>query len=177
MLIYKISDLIVFSALKNIKHGFLEIKKVNGEVLKFGNPDENLKVFLEIKDESLNYNLIKSGSIGLGESYMKDFFITNNLSDLIELTAKNIKTIYKFSGIFDLPFINFIKNKIIKNTKNRSKENIAKHYDLGNDFFSLWLDKTLTYSSAIFESPKQELFEAQNNKYQKLIRSYKTYKW
>ncbi|WP_415313981.1 class I SAM-dependent methyltransferase [Candidatus Pelagibacter sp. Uisw_106] len=169
MLIYKISDSIVFSALKNIKYGFLEIKKVNGEVLKFGNPDDNLKVFLEIKDESLNYNLIKSGSVGLGESYMKDFFITNNLSDLIELTAKNINVIYKFSGIFDLPFINFLKNKIIKNTKNRSKENIAKHYDLGNDFFSLWLDKTLTYSSAIFENPKQDLFNAQNNKYQKLI--------
>ena len=65
----------MFNALKSIKHGFLEIKKVNGEVLKFGNPDETLKVFLEIKDESLNYNLIKSGSIGLGESYMKDFFI------------------------------------------------------------------------------------------------------
>ncbi|MDB4084679.1 cyclopropane-fatty-acyl-phospholipid synthase family protein, partial [Candidatus Pelagibacter sp.] len=95
--------------------------------------------------------------------------ITNNLSDLIELTAKNINIIYKFSGIFDLPFINFLKNKIIKNTKNRSKENIAKHYDLGNDFFSLWLDKTLTYSSAIFENPKQDLFNAQNNKYQKLI--------
>ncbi|MDB4193093.1 cyclopropane-fatty-acyl-phospholipid synthase family protein [Candidatus Pelagibacter sp.] len=169
MLIYKISDSIVFNALKNIKHGFLEIKKVNGEILKFGNPDDNLKVFLEIKDESLNYNLIKSGSVGLGESYMKDFFITNNLSDLIELTAKNINIIYKFSGIFDLPFINFLKNKIIKNTKNRSKENIAKHYDLGNDFFSLWLDKTLTYSSAIFENPKQDLFNAQNNKYQKLI--------
>ena len=169
MLIYKISDSIVFNALKNIKHGFLEIKKVNGAVLKFGNPDDNLKVFLEIKDESLNYNLIKSGSVGLGESYMKDFFITNNLSDLIELTAKNINVIYKFSGIFDLPFINFLKNKIIKNTKNRSKENIAKHYDLGNDFFSLWLDKTLTYSSAIFENPKQDLFNAQNNKYQKLI--------
>ena len=168
-MIYKISDLIVFSALKNIRHGFLEIKKINGEVLKFGNPDDNLKVFLEIKDESLNYNLIKSGSIGLGESYMKDFFTTNNLSDLIELTAKNIKIIYKFSGIFDLPLINFIKNKVIKNTKNRSKKNIAKHYDLGNDFFSLWLDKTLTYSSAIFDNPKQDLFNAQNNKYQKLI--------
>ncbi|MDA9062360.1 cyclopropane-fatty-acyl-phospholipid synthase family protein [Candidatus Pelagibacter sp.] len=169
MLIYKISDSIVFNALKNIKLGFLEIKKVNGEVLKFGNPDDNLKVFLEIKDESLNYNLIKSGSVGLGESYMKDFFITNNLSDLIELTAKNINIIYKFSGIFDLPFVNFLKNKIIKNTKNRSKENIAKHYDLGNDFFSLWLDKTLTYSGAIFNDPKQDLFNAQNNKYQKLI--------
>jgi len=169
MLIYKISDFIVFSALKKIKHGFLEIKKVDGEVLKFGNPDENLKVFLEIKDESLNYNLIKSGSVGLGESYMKDLFTTKNLSDLIELTAKNIKIIYKFSGIFDLPFVNFIKSKIIKNTKSRSKENIAKHYDLGNDFFSLWLDKTLTYSSAIFANPNQDLFNAQNNKYQKLI--------
>ena len=169
MIIYKISDSIVFNALKNIKHGFLEITKIDGEILKFGNPDDDLKVLLTIKDESLTYNLIKSGSIGLGESYMKNFFITNNLSDLIELTARNIKIIYKFSGIFDLPFINFIKNKIVKNTKNRSKENIAKHYDLGNDFFSLWLDKSLTYSSAIFENPKQDLFNAQNNKYQKLI--------
>ena len=141
MIIYKISDSIVFKALKNIKHGFLEITKIDGEILKFGNPEDNLKVSLTIKDESLTYNLIKSGSIGLGESYMKDFFITNNLSDLIELTARNIKIIYKFSGIFDLPFINFIKNKIVKNTKSRSKENIAKHYDLGNDFFSLWLIK------------------------------------
>ena len=169
MIIYKISDSIVFNALKKIKYGFLEITKIDGEILKFGNPDDNLKVSLTIKDESLTYNLIKSGSIGLGESYMKDFFITNNLTDLIELTARNIKTIYKFSGIFDLPLINFFKNKVIKNTKNRSKKNIAKHYDLGNDFFSLWLDKTLTYSSAIFENSKQELYLAQNNKYQKLI--------
>jgi len=169
MIIYKISDSIVFNALKNIKHGFLEITKIDGEVLKFGNPEDNLKVSLTVKDESLTYNLIKSGSIGLGESFMKDFFITNNLSDLIELTARNIKTIYKFSGIFDLPLINFFKNKFIKNTKNRSKENIAKHYDLGNDFFSLWLDKSLTYSSAIFENSKQDLYLAQNNKYQKLI--------
>jgi len=169
MLIYRISDTIVFNALKSIKYGFLEITKINGEILKFGNPDDNLKVTLKIKDESLMYNLIKNGSVGLGESYMKDFFTTNSLSDLIELSAKNIRIIYKFSGFFDLSFINFIKNKFIKNTKHRSKENIAKHYDLGNDFFSLWLDKTLTYSSAIFEEPNQELFAAQNNKYQKLI--------
>ena len=57
----------------------------------------------------------------------------------------------------------------MKNTKRRSKENIAKHYDLGNEFFSLWLDKTLTYSSAIFEEKNQNLSDAQNNKYQKLI--------
>ena len=169
MLIYKLSDLIVFSLLKNIKHGHLEVIKMNGEVLKFGDPNEILKVSLEIKDESFIYNLIKSGSVGLGESYMKGFFTTNNLSDLIELTARNIDIIYKFSGILDLTIINYIKRKFVKNTKTRSKENIARHYDLGNDFFSLWLDKSLTYSSAIFKEPDQDLFAAQKNKYQKLI--------
>ncbi|MDB9704760.1 cyclopropane-fatty-acyl-phospholipid synthase family protein [bacterium] len=169
MLIYKLSDLIVFSLLKNIKHGHLEVIKMNGEVLKFGDPNEILKASLEIKDESFIYNLIKSGSVGLGESYMKGFFTTNNLSDLIELTARNIGIIYKFSGILDLTIINYIKRKFVKNTKTRSKENIARHYDLGNDFFSLWLDKSLTYSSAIFKEPDQDLFEAQKNKYQKLI--------
>jgi len=169
MLIYKLSDLIVFSLLKKIKHGHLEVIKMNGEVIKFGDPNEILKVSLEIKDESFIYNLIKSGSVGLGESYMKGFFTTNNLSDLIELTARNIGIIYKFSGILDLTIINYIKRKFVKNTKTRSKENIARHYDLGNDFFSLWLDKSLTYSSAIFKEPDQDLFEAQKNKYQKLI--------
>ena len=107
---------------------------------------------------------------------MKGFFTTNNLSDLIELTARNIKLFINFQVFLICPLINFFKNKIIKNTKNRSKENIAKHYDLGNDFFSLWLDKTLTYSSAVFDNPKQDLLEAQNNKYQKLINLLKP-KW
>ena len=100
---------------------------------------------------------------------MRNEFETKNLSDLIEVSARNIKQIHKFSGLFDLPLINFFKNIIIKNTKNRSKENIAKHYDLGNEFFSLWLDKTLTYSSAIFDEKNKNLSDAQNNKYQKLI--------
>jgi len=169
MIIHDISDTIVFNALSGIRYGFLEITKFDGTVLRFGNKNDELKVVLLIKNPNLTYNLIKNGSIGLAESYMKDDFETNNLSDLIELTAKNIKIIYKFSGILDFPVINYLKNKIIKNTKKRSKENIAKHYDLGNEFFSLWLDETLTYSSAIFDHDKQILFDAQNNKYQKLI--------
>jgi len=169
MILHKLSDTIVFNALKNIQLGFLEITKFDGKVIKFGNEKDELKAKVLIKHPSLTYNLICNGSIGLAESYMKGYFETNNLSDLIELTAKNIKVIYKFSGILDFSIINYIRNKVIKNTKNRSKENIAKHYDLGNDFFSLWLDETLTYSSAIFDNEEQNLSEAQNNKYQKLI--------
>ena len=168
-MINKISDTIVYNALKNIKHGYLEIINFEGDVFKFGDLKEDLKVKIIIKHPGLNYKLIRYGSIGLAESYMQGYFQTDNLTNLIELTARNIKLIYKFSGILDFPVINFIKNKIIKNTKKRSKKNIAKHYDLGNDFFSLWLDETLTYSSAIFENENQLLSEAQNNKYQKLI--------
>ena len=168
-MINKISDTIVYNTLKNIKHGYLEIINFEGDVLKFGDLKEDLKVKIIIKHPGLNYKLIRYGSIGLAESYMQGYFQTDNLTNLIELTARNIKLIYKFSGVLDFPIINFIKNKIIKNTKKRSKKNIAKHYDLGNDFFSLWLDETLTYSSAIFENENQLLSEAQNNKYQKLI--------
>jgi len=169
MFINKIADTIVFKTLKNIKYGYLEVTNFEGEVLKFGNINKELRSKVIIKHPSLNYNLIRKGSIGLAESYMQGYFETDNLSNLIEITAKNIKLVYKFSGILDFSVINFVKNKIIKNTKKRSKANIAKHYDLGNDFFSLWLDETLTYSSAIFENEKQNLSDAQNNKYQKLI--------
>ena len=169
MLLYSIADKIVFSILKRINVGFLEVTTFSGVVLKFGNPNDKLKVNLQIKTPALNYNFIKGGSVGFAECYMRNEFETNNLSDLIELTARNIKIVHKFAGVLDLKFFNFIKNKFIKNTKSRSKENIAKHYDLGNDFFSLWLDKTLTYSSAIFDDQNKDLSDAQNNKYQKLI--------
>ena len=169
MILYTIADKIIFNILKKINIGYLEITSSSGELLKFGNYDDKLKADLKIKSSALNYNLIKGGSVGLAECYMRNEFETSNLSNLIELAARNITIVHKFSGILDLKFLNFIKNKFIKNTKSRSRENIAKHYDLGNDFFSLWLDKTLTYSSAIFDEQNKDLDQAQNNKYQKLI--------
>ncbi len=169
MNLYNFIDKIVFRILQDIDSGYLEITSFNGDIIKFGNPDDSLKANIRIKKPDFTFNLIKGGSIGFAESYMKDEFETDDLSNLIEITARNIKVIYKFSGLLDLSVINLLKNIFIKNTKSRSKENIAKHYDLGNEFFSLWLDKTLTYSSAIFEEKNQDLSEAQNNKYQKLI--------
>ncbi len=169
MFLHNIADKLVFKFLKKINYGFLELTTCDAKVLKFGDPNQKLKANILIKKPNFNYNLIRGGSIGFAESYMKGEFETDNLSNLIELTARNIEVIYKFSGLLDFPMINFVKNKIIKNTKSRSKENIAKHYDLGNDFFSLWLDDTLTYSSAIFDDKSKNLSEAQNNKYQKLI--------
>ena len=169
MLLHKLSDKVVFNILSGIKVGYLEITSYQGETFRLGNPRDYLKAKLIIKKPNFSSNLIRGGSIGFAESYMSGEFETDNLSNLIELTARNIKIIHRFSGLLDIPLINYIKNKIIKNTKSRSKENIAKHYDLGNEFFSVWLDDTLTYSSAIFSANSKNLSEAQNNKYQKLI--------
>ena len=169
MTLFKFADKIVFNILADINVGYLEIINFQGEVFRLGNPQDYLKAKLKIIKPNFSFNLIKGGSVGFAESYMRGEFETDNLSNLIEITARNIKIIYKFSGLLDLPIINFFKNFFIKNTKNRSKENIAKHYDLGNDFFSLWLDETLTYSSGIFNDTTKDLSDAQNNKYQKMI--------
>ena len=163
-----LSDKIVFNSLKLIKHGFLEIQNHDSKIYKFGNESELLRSKIKINKPGLTLQIIKSGSVGLAEAYMRNEFETDNLTNLIEITAKNIKLVYKFSGIFDLSMINKLKSIFIKNNKSRSKKNISKHYDLGNDFFSLWLDPSLTYSSAIFEKQKDDLFSAQLNKYKKL---------
>ena len=163
-----LSDKIVFNSLKLIKHGFLEIQNHDSKIYKFGNESEQLRAKIKINKPGLTLQIIKSGSVGLAEAYMRNEFETDNLTNLIEITAKNIKIVYKFSGIFDLSMINKLKSIFIKNNKSRSKKNISKHNDLGNDFFSLWLDPSLTYSSAIFEKQKDDLFSAQLNKYKKL---------
>ena len=163
----KLSDKIVFNALKYIKHGRLKIINYDGKEYYFGNKHEKLQADLTINKPGLTFKIIKNGSIGLAEAYMDNNFETKNLTNLIELAAKNIKIIHKFSGSFDFAIFNKIKNFFIKNNKTRSKENIRKHYDLGNEFFSLWLDRTLTYSSAIFEEGN-DLEKAQINKYKKL---------
>ena len=163
-----LSDKIVFNSLKLIKHGFLEIQNHDSKIYKFGNESEQLRAKIKINKPGLTLQIIKSGSVGLAEAYMRNEFETDNLTNLIEITAKNIKLVYKFSGIFDISMINKLKSIFIKNNKSRSKKNISKHYDLGNDFFSLWLDPSLTYSSAIFEKQKDDLFSAQLNKYKKL---------
>ena len=168
MILEKISDNFVFKALKYIKYGHLKLTNYNGNIFYFGNNKENLKAEIKVNKPGFTLNVIKKGSIGLAESYMAGEFETNNLSNLIELTARNIDVVHQFSGILDFPTVNYLKNNFLKNTRKRSKENIAKHYDLGNEFFSLWLDKTLTYSSAIFDKEDQKLEEAQQNKYEKL---------
>ena len=163
-------DEFVFMNLKKISFGYLHLTDSKGKEHFFGNNKSLLKARIKINDPSFCYKILRKGSSGLAESYMKGEFETEDLTSLIELSAKNINTTHRFVGFFEFSLIkNFLKNNILRNTKDRSKKNISKHYDLGNSFFSTWLDKTLTYSCGIFNSSNETLEQAQINKYNKLI--------
>ncbi len=163
-----ISDLFVFWNLKKISDGYLNLIDSKGKLYSFGNSKSLPNAKIKINDPGFFYKILRKGSSGLAESYIKGEFQTDDLTSLIELSAKNIKMTHKFSGFFEFSSLRkFLEGN--KNTIKKSKENVSLHYDLGNDFFSAWLDKTLTYSCAIFNSSKETLEQAQINKYNKLL--------
>ena len=169
-----ISDQFVFWNLKKISCGYLNLVNAQGKEYSFGDSKSFLKAKLKINNPSFCFNILRKGSSGLAESYMKGEFETENLTSLIELGAKNINIIYRFSELFQFSLLqSYLKRNIYNNTKERSKKNISLHYDLGNEFFSKWLDKTLTYSCGIFNSSTETLEKAQINKYNKLINMVK----
>jgi cyclopropane-fatty-acyl-phospholipid synthase len=167
---FKISENFILNKLQSIKSGSLNLKNYNQKVKLFGDPNSSVKADITINNPKFYFDIIKGGSTGLAECYVRDEFTTSDLTSLIELTARNIDLTHRFSGVLKIKFLkNLLKNIFASNTKSKSKEYISKHYDLGNEFFSIWLDRTLTYSSAIYEKPTDNLSNAQINKYNKLI--------
>ena len=170
MSLFKITEKFVLNKLKNISQGNLKLINYDGKVFHFGDLESKLSSDIKINNPNFYLNVVMGGSSALGEAHMKKDFYTSNLTNLIELTARNINTIYSFSGSLKLQKIkNFLKKMFASNTKSKSKKYISKHYDLGNEFFSLWLDKSLTYSSAVYKNEKDNLEIAQRNKFQELI--------
>ena len=170
MSLIKISESFVLNKLKKISQGNLKLINYDGKVFHFGDLESKLSSDIKINKPNFYLNVIMGGSSALGEAHMKKDFYSSNLTNLIELTARNINTIYSFSGSLKLQKIkNFLKKIFASNTKSKSKKYISKHYDLGNEFFSSWLDKSLTYSSAVYKNEKDDLEIAQRNKFQELI--------
>jgi cyclopropane-fatty-acyl-phospholipid synthase len=166
----KVSENFILNKIKLIKHGSLSLVNYDGKEFIFGETSNKINADIKINDPKFYFNILKGGSTGLAECYIKDEFSTSDLTSLIELTARNIDITHKFSGILNIRFLkNLFRNLFYSNTRSKSKKYISKHYDLGNEFFSIWLDKTLTYSSAIYNKPTDNLINAQLNKYNKLI--------
>ena len=116
--------------------------------------------------------LLTGGDVGFAESYLAGDWESPDLAALIELAARNEAEMTEaLRGFTIVRAWHRLRHLLRPNTRTGSRRNIADHYDLGNDFYRLWLDPTMTYSSAIFAEPQQKLSDGQIAKYRRLAES------
>lgn len=142
---------------KNLFTEACSIRFWDGEEITYGNGNISFNI---IFNEPLPISdIITNPSVTLGEAYMhKQIEINGNVKDMIEAIYNNPKSFLRYKGKF---------NKLVKPVKNslhKSKDNVSYHYDIGNDFYQLWLDKTMTYSCGYFKTEDDTLDQAQANK-------------
>ncbi|MCE2679523.1 MAG: cyclopropane-fatty-acyl-phospholipid synthase family protein [Burkholderiales bacterium] len=160
----------VLKVLNSLKHGTLEVTTPDGAHLQFGHggqPHANM----HIKDWNLCNRVLKAGDIGLAESFIDDEWATTDLTQLLILFLLNRKEVESMIyGSFLGSLFYRLKHLLNRNTKAQAKKNIHAHYDLGNNFYKLWLDPSMTYSSAFFKGDENMgLEQAQHEKYQAIL--------
>jgi Cyclopropane fatty acid synthase and related methyltransferases len=152
--------------------GVLVFVLPDGRELRLTGAEPGPKGRLLVRDYRFMRRVLASGDIGFAEGYMAGEWDTPDLSALLEVLALNLSSIDKVaSGNPLMSAVHFIHHLLRPNTRAGSRRNIHAHYDLGNAFYSRWLDPTMTYSSARFEKPGEPLSEAQKRKYRTLAES------
>ena len=143
----------VLKLLSQINLGELKLKCPDGSTMHFGRPDAALGLQeLWIRDWDVLRQAGTKGDIGFGEAYMQGAWSTPNLPGLLRLLVKNRSAIQAaISGNPLLLVLDRLSHMLRANSLAQAKRNIEAHYDLGNDFYQLWLDPTMTYSSALFD--------------------------
>jgi cyclopropane-fatty-acyl-phospholipid synthase len=153
--------------LGNIKEGTIIFKDKNEQTFGKGKPVVNI----EVLNSKFYRRTVLSGDLGFAESYAKGEWKTNNLTNLILILINNKDNLENLNMRWS--FISKIIARFDhwrrKNTISGSKRNIQEHYDLSNKLFSIFLDKTMTYSCGVFESEKTTLYEAQIRKIDMII--------
>ncbi|MBM5782093.1 MAG: class I SAM-dependent methyltransferase [Pelagibacterales bacterium] len=159
----------IWEALENAEKGSITIYLPDAK-LEFKAQQKGSYCDIKIKNYNVIDYLITGGDIALGESYIENMWETSNLANLLTYFTENSHCLEEFFHAKKLKALTlFIKSFFTKNTKSGSKKNIRSHYDLGNDFYELWLDETMTYSSAIFDNQDITLSQAQDKKYKNII--------
>lgn len=166
----------IFKLLDQIKVGRIDIKGPGGFEKSFGNDlsQTTEPALINIKNWKMFRSIILRGDIAFGETYIEGQWDTPDLNHLLWVIGQNRQSLntairgFKFANI-----LNRLRHLLNKNTKNQARDNIEAHYDLGNDFYRLWLDQSMTYSSAIRDEEKENesdiLEEAQRFKIKRAI--------
>ena len=176
------SATLVMGLLAKIKVGHLSLRLPSGETRYFGQLNDEVrdsndatKVFpravIQLNNWHLFSNVLKSGDIGFAESYIKDDWSTDSLIDVLALMIANRDGLEKaVYGTWIGRLAYRIKHLLNRNSKQNARKNIHAHYDIGNPFYQLWLDPSMTYSSAFFGNDfSLSLEEAQKKKYARVL--------
>ena len=162
-------EMLILNGIKKFPYGSIILEWPNGNINNIEASQDGPNAKLIIHDNQVAKEIIKGGSVKFAELYISKKVSTDNLTNLIHYFAVNND---QAESTLKISFIKNLFNKFIhfqnKNTKNQAKKNISQHYDLGNKFYEYWLDKSMTYSSAIFHEKSIEIEDAQNNKYKRL---------
>ncbi|GAB4059712.1 cyclopropane-fatty-acyl-phospholipid synthase family protein [Uliginosibacterium sediminicola] len=161
---------LVLHMLDALRGGSVNIQLPDGNAVLCG--DAHLAANLQVHDWAMFDRIISKGSIGFAESWMDGEWDSDHLADLLTLMGNNRAALTRaiHGDALRLIFHRFW-HALRANTRAGSKRNIEAHYDLGNDFYALWLDETMTYSSACYNTPETDLAEAQREKYRRILRS------
>ena len=152
--------------------GNLDVVMPGGRRLQFRGHQPGPAAELFIKDYKAVGRVMSAADIGFAEGYMAGEWDTPDLPALLTAFSWNLDQISRLmAGNPLVQAWNFLTHFLRRNDREGSKRNIYAHYDLGNQFYELWLDRTMTYSSARFERSDQSLEEAQHEKYATLARS------
>jgi cyclopropane-fatty-acyl-phospholipid synthase len=156
--------------LKRTKFGEITLTTPTGKSFTFKGTEPGPKVDLQISDWSVAGRAITRGDIGFGEDYIDGKWTTSNLPALLTFMTKNVEEMEDlFHGKWWSKVLFMLTNFFRTNTKKGSRKNIESHYDVGNEFYKLWLDETMTYSSALFDGKERSLKEAQDAKYRRIL--------
>lgn len=168
---------VVINLLSKMKLGTLNLTLPGGEQIQLGNGEGAVMANIEVKNRNFFKRCVLFGDIGFGEAYVEGDWTTDSITNVIRWVLLNVDNAPTVSGsnaqaavLNVLRFFNHIYHSKRANSLDGSRKNISEHYDLNNDFFALFLDPTMTYSSAYFAKEGMTLQEAQLEKYDRLCR-------
>jgi cyclopropane-fatty-acyl-phospholipid synthase len=152
-----------------LRRGTLDVTLPDGRMVRLGGKEPGPAAAMTVYNYSFATRLVNGGDIGIAEAYLNGDWDTPDLTQFLYLFCVNHDLIQAM--LADRPLIRFVqmvRHWFNRNTRGQARRNIYAHYDIGNAFYSAWLDSSMTYSSALFEDDTPDLTAAQKNKYRRL---------
>lgn len=152
-----------------IRIGSLRLHTPEGVIYDFGNGSPACE--MQIYDWSVVTAIAARGDIGLGETYVAGLWDTPSIADLAEVALKNIDHFrdYAHAGFWSSLKFAVVNRLLRANSQRGAARNIRAHYDVGNEFYQMWLDEGMTYSSAMFTADDSDLSRGQKRKYDRML--------